>query len=685
VNPTNFAERAAIVTQYGIAVVPVEPRNKKTIIGATRATLDQNQIDKWNEKNPEYNCGAVGRKGGFWILDADRFVSLSEQIEQETGRRLDAIDTFMVQSSEGKRHLYFKHDARSEALGNFSVDDQDGEIFSVRAHNEYVVAPGSIHPKTGLAYEVIHEPTFGVIPVAPDWLMDWLEPAKKLSTRQKAAISTNPESTIPEGKRDEFLFAEACKLRDTKISQKAALAALREINNARCVPPMSESEVKTKITSAYTREARPKPTDVPHDDARSESSTITTVPPARPVLDEAAFYGLAGKIVKKIEPETESDPAGLLVELLVSFGNAIGRNVYYQIEDTKHFTNEFVVTVGRSSRARKGTGRNRIRAIMNIVDPEWLVKRNKSGIGSGEIIIHLIRDPRETWVMDKKTGNGAFVMSDRGVDDKRLCASMGEFQSILAACNRPDSQMSVVMRDGWDGNPLHNLVKNEPASCEKGHLSLMADTTLADLTVSLNQADRNNGFANRFLWVYVDRSKLLPEGGKEINWDADEMSDLIEAIDFGQHPRRIFMDELARKLWSRTMYPKLEREIPGIVGAITSRAASHTLRLAMLFALLDKSEHIRTEHLKAAAAIWQYCEDSAQTIFGELLSPEQSKIVEFLTKHGSATKKQIIHECFQRNRHADLIQADLDVLVSREKVTVKNVNDVPQYAVKRGS
>ena len=41
-------------------------------------------------------------------------------------------------------HLYFKHDARSEALGNFSVDDKDGEVFSVRAHNAYVVGPGSL-------------------------------------------------------------------------------------------------------------------------------------------------------------------------------------------------------------------------------------------------------------------------------------------------------------------------------------------------------------------------------------------------------------------------------------------------------------------------------------------------------------------------------------------------------------
>jgi len=402
----------------------------------------------------------------------------------------------------------------------------------------------------------------------------------------------------------------------------------------------------------------------------------------RPPLNEKMFYGLAGAIIKKLEPCTESHPAGLLVELLVSFGNVIGRSAYFQIEDTRHYTNEFMVAVGESSRARKGTGKNRIRAIMNLVDPEWLMKRNKSGIGSGEIIIHLIRDPREMWVVDKKTGVGSYVMSDRGIDDKRLCASMGEFQSILAACNRADSQMSVVMRDGWDGLPLHNLVKTDPASCEKGHLSLMADTTRADLSVSLNQADRNNGFANRFLWVYVYRTKLLPEGGGEMDWTA-EAPQLQEAVEFGQRTRRMFMDESARKMWSRTLYPRLEREIPGIIGAITGRASAHTLRLAMLYALLDKSDHIRVEHLEAAATLWQYCEDSVQAIFGDLLSPEQTKIVEFLTAHGPSNKKRLIHECFKGNRRADQIQNDLDVLNSREKITVKDVKDVPSYSVRK--
>lgn len=35
-------------------------------------------------------------------------------------------------------------------------------------------------------------------------------------------------------------------------------------------------------------------------------------------LDEEAYYGLAGEIVKTIAPHTEADPAGLLLQLLTA-------------------------------------------------------------------------------------------------------------------------------------------------------------------------------------------------------------------------------------------------------------------------------------------------------------------------------------------------------------------------------
>src|SRR4051812_46315909 len=47
-------------------------------------------------------------------------------------------------------------------------------------------------------------------------------------------------------------------------------------------------------------------------------------------LAPEAFHGLAGEIVSLIEPLTEADPAGLLLHLLVSFGNMVGRAPHFR-------------------------------------------------------------------------------------------------------------------------------------------------------------------------------------------------------------------------------------------------------------------------------------------------------------------------------------------------------------------
>jgi hypothetical protein len=45
-------------------------------------------------------------------------------------------------------------------------------------------------------------------------------------------------------------------------------------------------------------------------------------------LNDVSFSGLAGEIVRRIEPHSEADPVALLVQILTAFGNVIGRNAF---------------------------------------------------------------------------------------------------------------------------------------------------------------------------------------------------------------------------------------------------------------------------------------------------------------------------------------------------------------------
>jgi hypothetical protein len=283
-NSVTFAERAAGVALYGIPLMPLRPRTKDAFLKDWQsvATTDETQIAKWSAENPAYNCAAVARSDGFWVWDIDD-PTVFERLEKDTGHTLDELDTLIVKSSGEKRHIYFKHDECSRIMSNRNCDIGGKEVFSVRAHNRYVVAAGSIHPETGELYEVMHEPIFGKIPVAPPWLTDWI---MRCASRPQAPATDSVEVpiTIPEGGRDNWLFEQACKLRDDRYPQKTVLSLLRELNKECCKPPMSDSVVKQKVESAFIRE--------PRGDARSEyllrvddvTEFINEKLPARPML-----------------------------------------------------------------------------------------------------------------------------------------------------------------------------------------------------------------------------------------------------------------------------------------------------------------------------------------------------------------------------------------------------------------
>jgi len=58
---------------------------------------------------------------------------------------------------------------------------------------------------------------------------------------------------------------------------------------------------------------------------------------------------------------------------------------------------------------------------------------------------------------------------------------------------------------------------------------------------------------------------------------------------------------------------------PGLAGAATARAEVHVARLALIYALFDRSEQIRLEHLRAGLAVWRYSADSTSWVFGDSL------------------------------------------------------------------
>ena len=106
--------------------------------------------------------------------------------------------------------------------------------------------------------------------------------------------------------------------------------------------------------------------------------------PAAPA--EIAYHGPLGELVHQLEPHTEADPVAVLTQLLVTFGNAIGRTPYVSVEADRHYPNLFSVLVGDTSKARKGTSWGQARRVTSEVDESW-ESRIMGGLSSGEGLI----------------------------------------------------------------------------------------------------------------------------------------------------------------------------------------------------------------------------------------------------------------------------------------------------------
>ena len=375
---------------------------------------------------------------------------------------------------------------------------------------------------------------------------------------------------------------------------------------------------------------------------------------AWPSLADEAYHGVVGDYARKIEPHTEADPAGILIQMMVMFGNLVGRGPHFRVENDRHALNLFAVLVGQSSKGRKGVSAGQAKRLFEATDPAWCA-RIEHGLSSGEGLIWAVRDPVEKTQsvreQGKPTGEVETVVVDAGVDDKRLFVLESEFASVLKMLKRDGNILSPIIRNAWDSGQLSTLTKNTPAKATGAHISIVGHITKTELLRTLHSTETANGFGNRFLWCCVQRTKYLAEGGEVHTLDfSRESAELADRLSFAKGTEEIRKDPEARKLWAE-VYPQLSEGRPGLAGAMTGRSEAQTMRLACLYALLDRSHVIRADHLLAALALWTYCDHSARWIFGDALGdPIADEILLRLRQSPEGLTKNQIGNAFNRHR-----------------------------------
>ena len=179
---------------------------------------------------------------------------------------------------------------------------------------------------------------------------------------------------------------------------------------------------------AAVRLAQAKLATLP-DDAPKSVANVQPDAPEWPSLDGAALHGLAGDVVRLLEPHTEADPVALLVSFLSEFGAMLNRAPHLILDGSTHPLVFWPVLVGQSSKSRKGTAGRRIESLLRLADEKWTRGECKGTLSSGEGLAFAVRDPSYENKPVKQdgqfTGETVQVLVDSGVEDKRLFLEIG--------------------------------------------------------------------------------------------------------------------------------------------------------------------------------------------------------------------------------------------------------------------
>lgn len=386
-------------------------------------------------------------------------------------------------------------------------------------------------------------------------------------------------------------------------------------------------------------------------------------------LSDAALQGLPGEIVKRVAPFTEADPAALLVQTLSFFGCAIGCKPHFMIGRDYHALKVYPTIVGATSKARKGSSSSIIRSIFEAAD-STIRPRIRTGVSSGEGIIHAVRDASRREKNITRNGKVQNVVEeDCGVGDKRLLIYEPEFARLLKVSWRQGSTRSPVIRDCYDSTTLQIANKNTPETATDVQVVIIAHITMRELLRDLNEIEMQNGFANRFIWMFVHRRQHLPLGPKIPDKIIDELGAKVSTRLFSaSRVGEMMRSKRATTLWVKE-YDRLEEDGDSLVDAVLARAAAQVVRLACIYALMDDSRTVLERHLRAALALWQYSEDSVHHIFDDGSDDWLAdRIVKCLESHPGGQSTTDFHRMTNNNIPGDRIQATLAKLISENRI-----------------
>jgi hypothetical protein len=302
--------------------------------------------------------------------------------------------------------------------------------------------------------------------------------------------------------------------------------------------------------------------------------------------------------------------------LLPAIGSLIGRRAVITVSRDRHYANLFTAIVCGTGKG-KGTCWNIVEHLLKEIDPDSPQRLHRDA-ASAQGLIGLVRDASTRIERGKE-------VRDEGVPDKRCLLVFEEMDTLFVSMSRQGSTLAPVWNMAYDGKTLENNTRQGREKATNPHVSAVCQITEGSFAKAVKEVSKglgvSNGLFNRFITVRAQRdpSRKLPRGG-----EMPEVGDLAKKIRDSLDSLGITNDAVTVS-WHPSSYADWDAFVDAVdgdhpflagLGGVEARLKPNTMRVAMIFAVMDGSQEIMPCHLKAAKAFCLQCIDSSRDLFG---------------------------------------------------------------------
>ena len=398
----------------------------------------------------------------------------------------------------------------------------------------------------------------------------------------------------------------------------------------------------------------------------------------------AMLYGIFGEFGRAAAKDTEVNPYAAAMNLMIFISASVGRGIYFYIGNDIHHVRLYGLHIGRSSRGQKGGAHSLLNRVIKVIAENdfdlLLPSRHTGGLSSKEGLAALIHDG---YMQGKE--------EVAPITDKRLFIRESEFSNVMHQAARNGNTLSAGLRDAWDGVGIQPATKLKGTWASHPHIAIAGACTPIELLALTTKNDVSNGFLNRFIIFWAERTKLIPFPQcthiDTVNLLATKINAIIQFAKsdyvWNKNPslasednRQITLSDDAKRTYGALYINVFPTYNDGDnVAALTERKAPYLLRMAALFAISDFSLVIEEWHINAAYEWVKYWHESVKFIFNDAaeevknneISDHASKIVSYLAskdKGYQATRTELSKTVFSGHLDSKALDEALNTLIT---------------------